>query len=60
MSDMLIYYPKDGEQLGKYQPYLEFQNDDGEWVASGVITATFRESSSLKYRVNYGRKDKEK
>lgn len=50
-----IYYPKEGEQLGDYQPHLEFKNDKGEWVESGVITATYREASNLKYRVNYNK-----
>jgi hypothetical protein len=54
--DSNIYYPKDGEQLGQYQPHLEYLNDKGEWVESGVITATHRENSKLKYRVNWDKR----
>lgn len=37
-------YPTDGDRLEQFQPGLQFYNEKtGEWVPSGVITATFKE-----------------
>lgn len=46
------YYPENGEQLGKYQPYLEFKLENGDWVESAVISSLMRESFAGLYRVN--------
>lgn len=46
------YYPENGEQLGKYQPHLEFKKDNGEWVGSGVVTSAMSEAFKGCYRVN--------
>jgi|11_taG_2_1085331.scaffolds.fasta_scaffold32444_3 hypothetical protein len=46
-------YPKIGEQLSKYQPNLEYKREDGQWVKSGVITATMSMNfvGSYRYKV---------
>ena len=46
------YYPKIGEELGDYQPNLEFRNDDGTWVQSGLNFGRMRYDVLGFYRVN--------
>lgn len=46
------YYPQNGEQLGDYQPHLEYKQDNGDWVQSGVTTSLMREAFSGCYRVH--------
>jgi hypothetical protein len=50
-QEQKYYYPKVGEQLGKYQPNLEYKTDDDEWIESGVITYTLSEKFKNRYRV---------
>jgi hypothetical protein len=50
-QEQKYYYPKVGEQLGCYQPNLEYKNDNGEWVESGILTCTMSERFVGLYRV---------
>ena len=47
-------YPALGDKLEQYQPGLQFRNDDGEWVESGVITATMSQNLKGQYRYPNG------
>jgi len=41
-------YPTDGDQLGDYQPHLEFYSErEGAWVPSGVRFAIYRQGSAI-------------
>ena len=50
MNDDEFYSPEIGEQLGKFQPYLQFKTSRG-WMESGLITGTMSESFVGFYRV---------
>ena len=39
------------EDLGTLQPNLEFLDDDGEWVKSGIVKGTVSKSVVGRYRV---------